>query len=318
MLSICIPAYKHVALTYEAAKSVLQQDVDIELLILDDFYLLDTTSENLDALEELKDYLQADNRVKCISNEKLLPIQENWNKAVTLCSGKYIKLMGADDRILSGGIAQMLEMITEKPSIAFHAHLAEVIDADGYLIRRQRQYDKSFVDQPITGVTALKGKLRQQARFKEPVCNFYLKSAWEQVGGYDNKFRFAFDVHFNSKMMFANKSMLWNKYLVELRRHKASDGSQLPASLALADLKGVVDEILLCIGADVSIFDRAAGNGCIQYRLIELMAQRLKLHPSEAFNLLAMNISLFATNPMSLYWMSKLVFHRLVYDDVQQ
>jgi glycosyltransferase involved in cell wall biosynthesis len=318
MISICIPAYKHVALTHEAAKSVLQQDADIELIILDDFYLIEPTVENLHAIDSLKSYLHADKRVKCVSNESLLPIQDNWNKTVSLCTGRYIKLIGADDRMLPGSIVKMLQMINERPTVAFHGHLADIIDSDGSRIRQQRPYGVGFITKVITGPAALKGKLRQQVRFKEPACNFYLKSAWEQIGGYDAKFRFSFDIYFNVKLMSSYPSMLWNEYLVELRRHQASDGAQLSASLALTDLEGVVSEILNLLGDKVTLLDNAAAKGWIEYRLIELVAQRVKRLPLDIGKLIISNIGLFASNPIALYWMTKLLINRGIFGDVQQ
>jgi len=318
MLSICIPAYKHVSLTYDAAKSILQQDADFELIVLDDFYLVERTHKNLFAIDELKTYLHSDKRVKCFSNEKLLPIQVNWNKTVSLANGRYIKLLGADDRVLPGSIGRILQMINDKPSVAFHGHLANVIDASGLLIRQQRFYGSDFVNKEIMGAEALKAKIRQQVRFKEPACNFYLKNAWEKIGGYDSKFRFTFDIYFNAKMMSAFKSTLWNEYLVELRRHQASDGAQLPASLALADLQSLVSELLSMIGDEASLFDKAAAHGLIQYRLIELVAQRMKFLPLDMCQLIAKNIGLFASNPIALYYMAKLLINRGILGDVQQ
>ena len=318
MISICIPAYKYVALTHEAAKSILQQDEDIELIILDDFYLVDRTVENLHAIDYLKSYLHADKRVKCISNDSLLPIQDNWNKAVSLCTGRYIKLIGADDRMLPGSIWKMLKMINERPTVAFHGHLANIIDSDGFMIRQQRPYGVDFINKIITGPTALKGKLRQQVRFKEPACNFYLKNAWEKIGGYDTKFRFTFDIYFNAKMMSAFPSMLWNEYLIELRRHQASDGAQLPASLALTDLDGVVSEILNLLGDKATLLDKAAAKGWLEYRLIELAAQRVKRRPLDIGKLVINNLGLFASNPIALYWMIKLLINRGAFGDVQQ
>lgn len=317
MISICIPAYIHIALAHEAAASVLQQDVDLELVVLDDYYLVDSTVENLRQIDSLREFLHADKRVKCISNEQLLPIQENWNKAVSLSSGSHVKLMGADDRMLPGSVDRMSQMIRERPTVAFHGHLAHIINDMGTLVRLQRPYGEDFVGQPITGAAALKGKIRQQVRFKEPACNFYLKSAWEKVGGYETKFRFTFDVHFNSRMMLAYPSMLWNDYLVELRRHKASDGAQLSATLALADLKGLVAEISQLLGSELTVMDRAAAKGWVQYRVIELVAQRAKHHPVEMVNFLVGNLGLFATNPMALFWMSKLLLNRGFFSDVQ-
>lgn len=318
LISICIPAYKHVALTRESAASVLQQDEDFELVILDDFYLVEPTSENLREIESLRDFLHADKRVRCFSNDNLLPIQHNWNKAVSLSTGSYIKLIGADDKMLPNSIAKMTDMIFEQPEVAFHGHLANVIDGSGAMVRQQRPYGENFINRPITGAAAIKGKLRQQIRFKEPACNFYLKSAWDKVGGYDTKFRFTFDIHFNSKMMSTSISMLWNEYLVELRRHQASDGAQLPASLALADLQGVVAEMIKLLGDEVTNQDIAAGSGWVQYRLIELAAQRVKRFPVKMAELLFSNIGLFARNPISIYWMMKLLINRGVFSDVQQ
>lgn len=318
MISFCIPAYKHVALTHEAAKSILQQDEDFELVILEDFYLLEPTSENLHEIESLRDYIHADKRVKCFSNDKLLPIQDNWNKTVSLCTGSHIKLIGADDKMMPGGIVKMSTMIREQPKVAFHGHLANIIDSSGVVIRQQRSYGKNFIVRPVNGAEALKGKLRQQIRFKEPACNFYLKSAWEKVGGYDKHYRFTFDLLFNVKMMSGFTSMLWNEYLVELRRHQASDGAQLPASLALADLQGVVGEILQMLGPECTVFDRAAASGLLQYRVIELVMQRVKNQPKEMLKLLAGNFSLFMDNPISHYRMARLLWGRGIIGDVQQ
>lgn len=318
MISVCIPAYKHVAMTHEAALSVLQQDVDVELVVLDDFNLVEPTQDNFHAIESLRQYLHSDKRVKCFSNKELLPIQDNWNKVVSLCTGSHVKLMGADDRLLPGSLANMMRMIRERPTIAFHGHLANIIDSTGKVIRRQRPYGQTFINQPITRTAALRGKLRQQVRFKEPICNFYLKSVWENVGGYDRKLRFAFDVAFNVKMISISSIMLWNEYLVELRRHEFSDGAQLPASLALADLKAVIDAIGRSLGSEYSTIDRAAACGLLQYRIIELTAQRIKNHPREIASLIINNFSLFFSNPISYYWMSRFIYNRIFLCDVQQ
>jgi hypothetical protein len=305
-------------MTHEAAQSVLRQDAEFELVVLDDFYLLDQSPENRQSIEALRDFLHADPRVKCFGNDKLLPIQDNWNKTVSLCTGSYIKLMGADDKMLPGSIVRMHSMIREQPSVTLHGHLANVIDAKGKLIRQQKPFGSRFVKRPLTGSEALQGKLRQQVRFKEPACNFFQKSAWEKVGGYDRQFRFVFDVHFNSKLMASTISMLWNETLVELRRHQNSDGALLPASLALADLTGLVDEIIRLLGPACTGQDRAAAHGWVQYRLVELLGQRARRRPKETLELLVKNVALFAKNPASYYWMLKLLVGRGLHHDVQQ
>lgn len=318
LISICIPAYKHVALTQQAVRSVLIQNEDVELIILDDFYLLENTSANVQQLEDLRESTKGDSRVKWFSNTTLLPIQENWNKVVSLCTGKYIKLIGADDLMLADSIQKMQNIIHSEPSIEFFGHLATVIDAQGSVIRQQRPYATQLVSIPIVGASALKGKLRQKVRFKEPACNFYRKNAWERVGGYDDKFRFTFDIHFNCKMMSSSISMLSNEYLVALRRHQASDGAQLPATLALNDLQGLLDDILQSLGDEITMFDRAAASGLLQYRLIELILQKTARQPKDIINLIFSNMHVFFANPISFIYAAELVFGRAIHDDVQQ
>ena len=318
MISICIPAYKHVALTYESSLSVLNQNADVELVVLDDFYLVESSHEIRKSIEALRDLLHSDPRVKCYSNEKQLTIQDNWNKAVSLCTGSYVKLIGADDKMLPGSITKMQSMILDQPTVEFHGHLANIIDAQGNLVRRQREYSDQFVKRPLSRGEALKGKLRQQVRFKEPACNFFHKNAWQKVGGYGTKFRFVFDVDFNCRLMYSSTSMLWNETLVELRRHQASDGAQLPATLALLDLAGLAEVIMSLLGPSCTRQDRAAADGWVLYRLIELLAQRGRNRPSEMLKLLSANLGLFTKNPASYYWMLKLMTGRILNNDVQQ
>ena len=318
MISICIPAYRHVSFTHEAAISILKQDVDIELVVLDDFHTLELTSENIYLVESLREYLNSDRRVKCFSNERLLPIQDNWNKAVHLCSRDYIKLIGADDRLIDGSLARISKMISAYPKIAFHGHLANVINETGVIIRQQRPYDNDLINQPITGIAALKSKLRQKVRFKEPACNFYQKKAWEEVGGYTKKYRFTFDIQFNTKLMYCYDSMLWNDYLVDLRRHSVSDGALLPAELAFENLTSLVDEILNKLNQSASKSDYLAAKGWIQYRLLELTAQRFKTQPMESIKFFVDNFNCIINNPVSLIWMAKLMSSKILFNDIQQ
>ncbi len=318
MISICIPAYKYVQLLPEAIVSILDQDEDIEVIVLEDFDLIAPHEAKQELIDKARQLLSSDRRIKWHRNNYSLPIQDNWNKTVSLASGPYIKLMGADDRLLPGSIMKMKEMIKQSPKAALHGHLAYVIDENGKFVRAQRPYNSKVDCIDISGATALKGKLRQKIRFKEPVCNLYQKSSWQAVGGYDTKFRFLADIYFNFKLMSHFHSVLWNYYLVDLRRHQSSDGARLSSELALKELKVFVQTIIDKLGDEATVFDKAAGRGWVLYRLIELFSQRVSRTPIEVTQLLRDNIDLLCSNPVALVYTARLVKNRILYGDIQQ
>jgi glycosyltransferase involved in cell wall biosynthesis len=318
MISICIPAYKYLKLLPETMDSILCQNEDFELIVLEDFDLIDPKDASKEIIDETRELFCADTRVKWYKNTTSLPIQDNWNKTVSLASCPYIKLMGADDKMLPGSIAKIKTMIQQQPQVQLHGHLAQIIDADSNVIRKQRPYTNNSEFVTFSNNTALKGKIRQQIRFKEPVCNFYKKTAWEAVGGYDKKYRFLTDVNFSSKLMASFPSALWNAYLAEVRRHPASDGASLSSELALRELDVFVADLIQRLGDEATAFDRSAGRGWVLYRFIELFAQRASRKPTEVFGLLGKNADLLLSSPVAYFYTVRLLRNRILYGDIQQ
>jgi hypothetical protein len=212
----------------------------------------------------------------------------------------------------------MVSMIEAHPGVHFHGHLAQMIDETGQVIRKQRPYSHGSDSILFSGVKALKGKLRQEVRFKEPACNFYKKTAWEKVGGYDKNYRFLTDINFNCKLMQSFPSALWNSCLAEVRRHPASDGAILSSDLALKELDKFVLDLLQRIGHNASVYDVAAGRGWVIYRLFELFAQRVSRNPAEVLGLLVNNSKFLVTNPIAYIYAARLLRNKLFYNDVQQ
>ena len=242
---------------------------------------------------------------------------DNWNAAISLATRSYIKLLGADDRIAKGGVSKLKHMINASPKAIFHGHLAIIIDENGHEIRRQRAYSSSANPLCLGGVDALKLKLRQVARFKEPPCNLFSKSAWQEVGGYSKKFRFCPDIEFNVKMMRYGECCLWNEYAVELRRHAKSDGRQLPADLALTDLRQLIEDIYLLIGDRLTRNDRRYGDAWLMYRLVELGVARYQRQPLELLSFLYRHRSNIVIDPTTLSILMRMFTRQALRKDVQ-
>lgn len=88
-VSVCIPAYRGEKYIREAIKSVLDQSFqDFEIIIADD----QSPDDTVGAIKEFNDP-----RIKFFQNEKNLGLIANWNKTLSLATGKYIKILPDDD-----------------------------------------------------------------------------------------------------------------------------------------------------------------------------------------------------------------------------
>ena len=86
IVSICIPAYKRADFLERCLDSILQQSFQqYEIVITDD-----------SPTDELKSLSGKDERIVYVKNEQPLGSPANWNKAISLARGKYIKIMHHD------------------------------------------------------------------------------------------------------------------------------------------------------------------------------------------------------------------------------
>lgn len=91
-VSICIPTYQQLEFLGKNLESILIQDYeDYEVIITDD------TPDNsvMDFIHKYKSRFK--NKLSYFKNAKTLGSPENWNEAVRLANGKYIKILHHDD-----------------------------------------------------------------------------------------------------------------------------------------------------------------------------------------------------------------------------
>jgi glycosyltransferase involved in cell wall biosynthesis len=120
-ISICIPAYNAARTVAETLESVLKQDADLEIVVLDNASE-DGTGDIVRSF--------SDHRITVHRNESVLPIGDNWNKLVGLSKGSLVKIVCADDLIASGSVAAQAEILAD-PSIAIVSGKFDVIDEEG-------------------------------------------------------------------------------------------------------------------------------------------------------------------------------------------
>lgn len=275
ILSITIPSYNYGHYLREAICSCLNQDDQFELVVLD--------NASTDDTPEIRKEFETDSRVRWYRNERLLPVQENWNRAVELAGGNWIKLLQADDRLKIGSIRRFLEIIAENQESNFIGHISDYIDSEGKVRRHQSPYRRDRYPMEIRAGAGSVLKMQHIARLKEPTSNLFTRQAFEAVGGYSTNLRTTFDIDFNVKIMTSFSGVLCSECLAEVRRHPSSDGAQIPPALLLGESRALVKKIVEQSNLPTTQRD---AESWLQYRAVELSLQWLRRSPGDAFRFL--------------------------------
>ena len=98
LVSVLMPSYNRSALIKEAIESVLNSgNSSFELIIVDDASTDDTVAIAQACAAKY-------DRIKVFVNEKNIGDYANRNRAASYATGKYLKYVDFDDRLLKGGL----------------------------------------------------------------------------------------------------------------------------------------------------------------------------------------------------------------------
>ncbi|MBF6129761.1 glycosyltransferase family 2 protein [Nocardia brasiliensis] len=124
-LSVCVPAYNSARTLATTLRSVLDQDAEFELVVLDN-----ASTDDTGAIARSFE----DPRIRVLRNDAVLPIGDNWNKVIRASRGDLVKVVCADDVLRPGALAAQLAVMADDPGIAISSSRFEVIDEDGGLL----------------------------------------------------------------------------------------------------------------------------------------------------------------------------------------
>ncbi|WP_280429222.1 glycosyltransferase family 2 protein [Nocardia brasiliensis] len=124
-LSVCVPAYNSARTLATTLRSVLDQDAEFELVVLDN-----ASTDDTGAIARSFE----DPRIRVLRNDAVLPIGDNWNKVIRASRGDLVKVVCADDVLRPGALAAQLAVMADDPGITISSSRFEVIDEDGALL----------------------------------------------------------------------------------------------------------------------------------------------------------------------------------------
>ena len=150
-VSICVPAYNNLSCVQRLLNSIAGQDyTDFEVIITDD----STNGEIEDYIHAMQtetdhtlpDEIQA--QIRYQHNAKPLGHIFNWNEALSLAEGEYIKIMFSDDWFSrADSLGKMIGMLEDNPdaSLAFCGTGQVLLRGDKEELLRERSASEEFI-----------------------------------------------------------------------------------------------------------------------------------------------------------------------------
>jgi glycosyltransferase involved in cell wall biosynthesis len=189
-VSVVIPAYNAAAYLDTTIQGVLDQTFsDWELIVVDNAST-DDTGAILDRLLAT----EADGRIRVARNPRTVPAPDNWNIAVSLAHGRYMKLLCADDVLTKDCLERQVRALDHYPSATLAAGSRIVINSRGKQlfirngIGRTGIYNgREMIRRCIMAGTNIIG---------DPVNVMWRRSAMEQVGVFDPEVVYCTDVEY--------------------------------------------------------------------------------------------------------------------------
>jgi glycosyltransferase involved in cell wall biosynthesis len=193
LISVCIPSYNNEQFIAATLESVLKQTYrNFEIIITDDR----STDGTVSVAKRF-----SDPRIRLLENKANLGIGGNWNESLSHASGKYIKLMGADDLIYPECIQRQVEAL-ENPA---HANVVlavcntDIISASGKVVMRRRF---RFQHGLTTGKKLIGKCVRWGTNYVgEPVVGLFKREVLARSGLYDPSNPYWLDLIFWAELL---------------------------------------------------------------------------------------------------------------------
>ena len=196
-ISICIPAYKAPQFFKRVIDSVtVQEYTDYEIIVTDD-----------SPDDSIRDILAATTLpvpFTYVRNAERLGPPGNWNRAVGLAKGEYIKILHHDDWLLSSrSLAQFVALMDANPGAVMAFSSAEAYDQDQCL--------KFVHSPPIDRITELRRDPRVLffGNFIGPPSSIIYRNLSGVV--FDEKLKWLVDIDFYIRLLEGKKSFSYSE-----------------------------------------------------------------------------------------------------------
>jgi glycosyltransferase involved in cell wall biosynthesis len=181
-ISVCIPTFNGDRTIEETLRSVLNQTFsDFEIVICDD----SSTDKTLQIVAQFDDP-----RIIVSKFEKAPNPAANWNRAVRLCRGQYVKVMGQDDVLYPQCLEMEMRAFAKYSDIApvFVFSNRDIILESGFKLKRSNLFRRTGFHS-VERNKALRSVLRSgRNTIGEPVAVTMRRETFEKTRGFEGSY----------------------------------------------------------------------------------------------------------------------------------
>ncbi len=226
-VSICIPAHQAQDTLRATIDSVLAQTLtDWDMVISDD--------SSSDATVEVARSF-ADPRITVVTNNDRLGMAANFDRAISLGTAAYRKLLCADDVLHPECLAAQVEILDADPSLAFTAARRDIVDVDGRLVAPGRGIPRRLAGR-VDGRTAVQRVVASGYNpIGEPACVLFRQEAKEKAGDFWDRLKGPVDLEMWIRLLRHGHFHGDTRTLASFRIHPMSTTGRLHANFSRED-----------------------------------------------------------------------------------
>jgi glycosyltransferase involved in cell wall biosynthesis len=222
-ITVALPVYNGEQYIAIAIKSVLAQTFsDFELLILDNC----STDNTLDIIRTFRD-----SRIRLIVNPKNLGMIGNWNLAVSLATGKYIKILSHDDLLAPSCLAEQINGFLKYQNIGIVTCKKRIINESGVVV--MPGFGLFGFTRIINGRRAIKKSMRAGRNIIGEPSVVLLDAKLLRASGDFEQPQFTPDIKMWFKMLKGSNLLFLNKSLASYRISSSSTSSSVASTQGL-------------------------------------------------------------------------------------
>lgn len=192
LISICIPTYNQTSYLRQTISSILsQQGVVFEIIISDD-----STTDDVKNL--MVEFIENRSKIRYVRNSPALGSPKNWDHAISIAQGEYIKIMHHDEWFIDDfALRKFLDKIkSEENSIVFSSALL--------VNKGEKSHFKASIDE-VNRIKIEPEKLLLKNKLASPSAMFMNKT---MVQKFDANLIWLVDVEFYIRLFTQNKANL--------------------------------------------------------------------------------------------------------------
>ncbi len=216
IISIVIPVKNGEKYIHECIASVvssLEGIRNFEVIVSDNL----STDQTVYEIQKI-----SDPRIKVVTPDRVLSIGENWTFASKHASGKYFKLVGADDLLIKDSIQIEINQLESDPAAVALVSRRRIIGSSGEVLIHSRGYgNSSFLEK---GNTAIRKSWNSGTNlFGDPSAILFRNQiVQDNLPWESNRYPYVVDLSFYLKTFTDNKFLVSGNLVSEFRIHPNS------------------------------------------------------------------------------------------------